>query len=358
MSRSGTILTVNGGAALTRKFEWSVFIRKFVLPLLLAVLAVVIYFAIRNAMADQATRIQSLSAIASSISAMIAVVVALWTDIRERSHRRAEQEKSEAKVRKSKKRLAALYSAEMMAWRERKDIEDVVSELGNIEDKDLLTDTIKLRLVAKRPALAAAKELDANFWHAEISEVARALRLGTFDRLSSVPNIWTTQFRREDVDILEGDASSYFVVMGTIWTNLMLKAQQLYGSVDILRAIRKDESYFMPSVVDAIAEDAVELREHLSEFLRVAKEGAVLLANYPEDAEPESLKTPLDLLAKSRDPSQRLSQAWHAISVARLGVMAPALKNSAQELVEGLNSAVNESGSAETAASSSKAPTE
>jgi hypothetical protein len=286
--------------------------------LLFGFLCLVLFFAVYNAIADRTTRVQSLSAIASSMSAVIALVVATWTDLKDRRYRQQALQEAERKRLDLRKRVAALFSAEITAWLDRKDVEDAVADLRDMEKKDSLTARIELLLTAKQAALSDAKEPDANFWDAEIASVSTALRLFTFKRLSAIPSIWTTQFRRDDIEVLDGAAPAYFVVMATIWTNLNLKAQQLSVSADALRLVRKQEANLMPLVINAIADDAVELREHIGEFLCVAKEGSEVLANYPENQSAEGLKIPSELLTKSRDRSQRLSEAWRLISIMRL----------------------------------------
>jgi len=291
-------------------------IRKFVLPALIAFLCLVLFFAAKSAISDQKTRVQSLSAIASSISAMIAVVVALWTELRDRERRSEERKEHEDKQSKTRKRVAALYSGEINAWLQRKDIEDVIADLHDIQNKDTLQAEFKFLVDERLKSFADSKESPEGLWDPQIQYVSAGLRLAAFQRMSAIPNIWHAQFRRDDVDLLEGSAPAYFIVMDTIWTNLNLKAQQLSVSVNVLKLFRKEEFDLMPMLVNAIAEDAVELREHIAEFLNVAKEGAHVLGDYMQNDMPE-LKTPSDLLVKSRDRSQRMSQAWRIISVAR-----------------------------------------
>jgi hypothetical protein len=295
-----------------------ILIRKFVLPALIAFLCLVLFFAVKSAISDKTTRVQSLSAIGSSISAMIAVVVAMWTELRDRERRSEERKEQEDKQSKTRKRVAALYSGEINAWLQRKDIEDVIAELHDIQKKDALQTEFKFLVDERLKALPDSKEAPEGLWDPQIQYVSAGLRLGAFQRMSAIPNIWHAQFRRDDVELLDGTAPAYFIVMDTIWTNLNLKARQLAGSVNALKLFQKEEFDLMPLLVDAIAQDAVELREHIAEFLNVAKEGVLVLGDYPQNGMPE-LKTPSDLLAKSRDRSQLMSQAWRIISMARLG---------------------------------------
>jgi len=317
-----------------------ILIRKFILPALFGFLCLVLFFAAKTAVADKTTRVQSLSAIASSISAMIAVVVALWTELRDREHRLEESKESKDKQLKSRKRVAALYSGEINAWLQRKDIEDVVADLRDIKQKDVVQTEFEFLVKERLKALAEAKETDTNLWHGEIQYVSNALRLRVFQRLSAIPNIWADQFRRDDVALLDETAPPYFIVMNTIWTNLNLKAQQLAGSVEVLKSFSEEDFDLMPLVVDALTRDAVELRDHITEFLGVARDGALVLGDYPKNALQRELQTPSDLLVKSRDRSQRMSEAWRIISTARLVPFLASVKK-VKGLVDGLKVGAN-----------------
>ena len=143
----------------------------------------------------------------------------------------------------------------------------MVADLHDIQQKDALQTEFKFLVKERLEALADTKETATGLWDAQIRYVSGALRLMVFQRMSAIPNIWNAQFSRDDVDLLEGTAPAYFIVMDTIWTNLNLKAQQLAGSVNVLKVFSKEEFDLMPLLVDAIAQDAVELREHITEFL-------------------------------------------------------------------------------------------
>jgi hypothetical protein len=53
------------------------------------------------------------------------------------------------------------------------------------------------------------------------------LALPAFESLPLIPSIWTTQFKREEIDLLGKSAPIFFVSMSAVWTNLPLSIAQL-----------------------------------------------------------------------------------------------------------------------------------
>jgi len=286
------------------------------LTFLVLVLCAVIALAVTGAIMDPKNRVQNLSAIASSTSAMVAAVVALWVAWREYDNRERTRRESEQKEYNARKRIAALLAGNIMAWCDRKDIQDLLSDLAKIESKDSIEGYVKLAVIAKKSP-QRADEPDATFWLPEIAYIARAIRLDAFDRLSSIPNVWSVQFRREREGDLRGMDPDFFAAMDTIWTNLEMSAQKLSRSFATLAKIRKDEPDFFQLLVSVVFDEGAELKRNVAEFLDVAKTAGKTLLVYTEESVPPPLRAPAALLANSRKGSQGLAEAWRIINLTR-----------------------------------------
>jgi hypothetical protein len=137
-------------------------IRKLIFPSLVLTIGIVLFFTIRGAIGDPASRTANMAAIVSSVSALTAIVVAYWSEHRERRHREALEVKSTDQQRKSKERLAALYASEITAWLNRKDLQDTISGLDIIETEEAIDKCLKAIFINQKLKNQEALELNAD----------------------------------------------------------------------------------------------------------------------------------------------------------------------------------------------------
>jgi hypothetical protein len=290
------------------------------LSFLVLALCVIIGVAVVGAYRNPQNRVQDLSAIASSISAMVAAVVALWVawreyQNRERARMEAEEKRKEAEEKEytARKRIAALLAGNLIAWYERKDVQELLRDFASTKSKDSVESDLKLGVMASKSPKRAG-EPDSTFWKPEITRVAAAIRLDAFERFTAIPNIWNVQSRSEREGGLRGIDSDFFATMDTIWTNLEISVQQLKGSFAKLMQIRKDESDSLEILSLAVVDEAAQLKDNIKEFIEVAKTAGKTLLAYNEEGSVVLLRAPASLLEKSRKRPPSVSQALTLLS--------------------------------------------
>jgi hypothetical protein len=298
---------------------------KFLLPVIGVLLFAVAVVAMLS-FSGTATHTQSLSAIGSALAAISAVVIAFWTDQREQNKRAEEREKEQEEKRETRTTFAAIFSSQITAWLHRKQIQDIVSHLGAMEARDELRKSFKVVQINKEMHPDRPGQAGLDYWNSDIQRISVALQVETFKSLSMVPNIWETNFRHDNIRFLKGRDAAYFSIMGTIWTNLNLQVQQLIDSVFAIRKLQREEDQFVPIFADAMAEDALDLRTHINEFLAAAETGAQILADYAKYGVPGTLTSPAVLLVKSKVSSQRLAKAWQLPQLSRLAAVFAAIR--------------------------------
>ena len=275
---------------------------------------------------DATTRVPSLSAIGSAVAAISAVIVAFWTDQREQKKRAEEREQAQEEKQDTRTTIAGIFSSQITAWLHRKQIQDIVTQLSGMEARDELRRSFTVVRIDKKTHPDRPGQAGLDYWNSDIQRISVALKLSTFNSLSIVPNIWETNFRHDDIRFLKGRDAAYFSVMASIWSNLDLQAQELIASVFAIRNLQQEEEQFVPILADAMAEDALDLREHINEFLAAATTGAQILADYGKYGVPGTLTPPVALLAKSKNASQRLPKAWQLPQLSRLAAVFAAVR--------------------------------
>jgi len=283
----------------------------------LSLIALTIWALKKGASQSGSFIITALSAVASSVSAIGALYIAVRGQSVDRERdRKKRNEEDESRARK-RSAVASLYGAEISAWLIRRDLRDFLMRLNKVEFvEDLkVAPLLGLQLAARDSILhnSGVQTVDQDRIKriAELSrKVCVELELSAFNEFALVPSIWTTQFKREDVDLLGEAAPVFFVTMGAVWTNLTLATKQIPSAETTSAFMQRGDAPTVEDYTAKLVNYIIAVRGLFADFLTVAEKCAKLLAE-DNGADPlQGLKLPAELVVKSRDVSPGLAELY------------------------------------------------
>jgi hypothetical protein len=129
-------------------------------------------------------------------------------------------------------------------------------------------------LLAARDSISGPEPLPDNLREQvklESKAAASRLALSAFADFPSIPSIWTTQFKREDIDLLGESAPTFFVLMSLVWTNLTLLARQIPSEDDVVEFVRDQRTSDAKKYLE-------QLGEHIDEVSSLFRTGQTKLS--------------------------------------------------------------------------------
>ena len=137
--------------------------------------------------------------------------------------------------------------------------------------------------------------------------VASFLALSAFANFPSIPSIWTTQFKREDIDLLGESAPRFFVLMNLVWTNLTLLTRQIPSESDVVEFVRDQRTSDAKKYLEQLGEHIGEACSLFTEFLTVVDKCVVLLLDEKLENPLARLEVPHRLIDRSAAASPNLA---------------------------------------------------
>jgi hypothetical protein len=276
---------------------------------------------------------QTLSPIASSISALIAVLIGLWVAVREWQR----QSEDDAKTAKS-------FGGAIKAWYDRRDMTRIRTELSKPLYKQLMV--VSVSTAAEKNASAYTSEKSENPWDAEIRLMGLYLPLESIDQLSQSTSAWDTGLGRTEVAVLPGIAPTFFLDLATTWRNLRQIAVEVSGSTQIVRQISPDRPYLVEGAVSAIADQTQSFNKLVLDFFDEAVRIYDFLLNYDSGSSNNLSRDRLDgLLKRSQAELEYLDKVRFQLGYLNMPVKEMerilALKNLVPELQKSIKDVIN-----------------
>jgi hypothetical protein len=263
----------------------------------------------------------ALSTVAATMSALVALFVSVRSQLRDdkrhaedrardSENRLKEQERADALRRDARKVLTALYATEIEMWLGRKELGELLSATGRAAQQMFTHKlTMNVMLYAKESMETASTSEGVPDHFQQSMAVSRhqlaiALAMPGVRAASSIPNIWTTQFKRDDVSVLGNNALHFFLGMATIWTNIGQMSKQIPAVDDAVEFIFANRSADVEQYLGHLERFLEEVKSMLQEFIGFARVGSKLLAEHPAASD---TMAPLPLVDSLLTRSQRAS---------------------------------------------------
>jgi hypothetical protein len=286
------------------------------------------------------------SAMASSLAALAALEVALraqWRQDKDRKEerkkqdedRKEERKEAELKLLETQRRLASTYATNIEMWLRRGEL----SAVRIVINQSLLS----IRSIADRMEilLFAAESLEeppqTMRQHVELERenLKLALAMPAIRGLASIPNIWATQFRREDMDLTGIGALTFLLGMSTVWTNLILMVQQLPAASDAVEFVSHNRSIDVKQYLGFKVSFLREFKGLFDEFLDRASSGADVFRKYTNATSLRGLPDVGSLIDRSQQVSLKIPELQQWISFGKaFGIMKATEKDYKQALAD------------------------
>jgi len=258
-----------------------------------------------------------IAGLGSTLSALVALLISLRSQWRDKEIRQAEKLEVAADRAQQRRGVAMECSAEIEGWRLRNDLTALLTDLQKVSIAETpvmngLRGSLEVSLLARSSIVKSGDAPPAHLLDSidRVSRrIARELALGTIHALPGIPATWTTQFRTDVVGILGPSAPRFFVAMSTVWTNLILMAQQIETADDVAERVRRRQWSHVRTYLDAVTHEIVAFRELLLDFIKSADTCARVLAEHDDRDALSELRAPLDSMKKlSRQAFQRMAE--------------------------------------------------
>lgn len=311
------------------------------LPMLVLAILVLLTVILRMLWVGQSAAITGLAAVAACFSALGALLVATRNQRLEEARRKAENALSDQKRAKLCRDIRRHYSAEISAWRGRRDLSSFIEDITRARSKAKVFQHSSLDvLLAARDSnrQISGPEPHPDDLREEVKleskAVASRLALSAFANFPSIPSIWTTQFKREDIDLLGDSAPTFFVLMSLVWTNLTLLARQIPSEDDVVEFVRDQQTSYAKKYLQQLGEHIGEVSNLFSDFLTVVDKCVTLLLNPELDNPLAELEVPLHLVDRSRVASPNLAALRREIELDKTLERALSFKGKTKETIE------------------------
>jgi hypothetical protein len=219
-------------------------------------------------------------------------------------------QKAEAQRVATLEALAFSYSAEIAGWHARADVLGLHEQLGKSwAYLPGLAVAVHQVLSVREAGDSMATEVRA------VAEEQMPLLLDqltstlswTTIRAASIPNIWSTKFKREDVELFGRGALLYFINMSSIWTNIALAVPQLPTPDDAVDFVLNNTSQDVKSYLDHVASFLKELADIVVEFIEFGTSGGQSYIEYTRARSLTDLAVPATLVERSRQVSPNIA---------------------------------------------------
>lgn len=294
---------------------------------LLPILAVAIFsllVTVVYALLTNDSRAASLSAVAACLSGLGALLVSLRTQWSDQDRRQREQIEAETKRTDTRKAIAALYSAEISAWRSRADVDQFLMEIRGVWGRDRIeAHPIEVVLLA-RDSIIKVSGIDAvppdlvETVTESAQNLCRQLAIPTFERFPEIPNIWASQFKKDEIEILGADAPIRFATLGVVWTNLNLKARQIPNSASVVRFIEAHPKTYSMEYVYRLSTYVSNLAGLFSKFDQAVAACADCLSRCEGTNPMKDLTIPPDMVVGSQKAALRIQELENDIEFERM----------------------------------------
>jgi hypothetical protein len=296
--------------------------RKSLLPILASAIFVLLSTTIW-ALWTGDSRVSGLSTVAACLSGLGALLVSVRTQWLDQARRENERSESDLKRAKTRKDVSAVYSEQVSTWRRRKDVGDFLKEISSAWSKeDLMMHPFAVALsardsITKTSGSEAIPESLSGTIVETSKDVCSRLALDAFPQFSDIPSIWTSLFRREDIDFLGDDAPIFFIKMSGLWTNFTLMVKQVPPTDTALRFLESHSAAYSKEYLARLADYIAEVRSLFEEFLKLADRCAELLRR-PDAEDPlKELEIANELIVRSANASPRLTELEREIAFER-----------------------------------------
>jgi hypothetical protein len=306
-------------------------LQNFLLALLLAFLLITGYVGwIRLGEKD----VGALSMLAAAGCAFAALWVSWQGNMQQNKHRNEDRKAAaraaieekvaaDAKHLKTRVVIASVYATEIGMWLHRKELQDLRTSVVRIARViEFQAPLLNLQLSARESikSISGESELPAELVRGlerVRDEFRRELAMPAVRAIPRIPNIWSTQFRREDVDALGSDALRYFLGMSTLWSNLVHAAQQFPSVDEVLMFTEQHRVGDVAKYLKLISDYIAEFKTIFESFLSAACQGESSLLGYALPTAPPSLPAIDSVLLQSQRISLNIVGLLQWISVER-----------------------------------------
>jgi hypothetical protein len=298
---------------MVRQFKFSNF-ALLVLVLVLSVLLCVLIWALWPTLLQPT----SASVVISCLTALVALCISLRaqqiqdryrTEDRDREAKtlKAERDEAIAKQCEKKSQVSNLFVAQIATWLGRKDLYDLRYDMA-IADIKIVDVKFRIELqIQERERTgfsAEANILEEDDWTNALADLKEVLRLPSTRGFSTIPNIWATQFSRDDLELFRTDVLIFFIGMNAVWANISHMAQDLPSGDDALAFIEGNQPDKVSQFLQLISDYINQLRRHFIDFIDLAKRFTHAIKR--ESTEP--IPNPLALVLSSQITSSGIKQ--------------------------------------------------
>jgi hypothetical protein len=159
-----------------------------------------------------------LSALASCLSALVALLVSHLSEARDAQRKRAERETAATAQKQKRATLAKVYKAQIDTWLSRRELSDYEAAAKDAPDQfQLASSEMRAYFLTEQGRREHAPARARTLFEQAM------LRRG----LSTIPDLWATQFPRDDAFVLGASAMELFVAISALWHNVMEMGSRL-----------------------------------------------------------------------------------------------------------------------------------
>lgn len=272
----------------------------------------------------------------STLGATLCALAALWVS----SHGHLRQDKyrdedrkiaaqaalnekgaTEERLAKARAIVALVYATEIKMWLYRKELQDLLNTAVHAaREIDIQVPILRFLLSARESVEHISDPSNfppdhiKNLEHVR-ERLGRELAMPAVRATPNIPNIWATQFRREDIDLLGTDALRFFLGMSTIWSNLSRIARQFPLADEVLDFTSQQNAADSEQYLKRLGQYIDEFKAIFEGFLAAAVEARSRLSEYPQASSSLTLPAIEPLLLRSQQASFSVADLLQWISL-------------------------------------------